>query len=228
MTVDIELFYCLNNNNLIRFSESALMYLSQKEIERASKFIFPKDKNLYTISHAFLNRELSRRTNISFEDLVIATNQFDKPYICDNSFFFNLSHSNNSWSIGFCKEADIGIDIEWIKDNKNFTDIISHYFTVEEQKNVTEAPLPLYKFYEIWTRKEAILKAIGLGLNYPLDKVDVNNSLVYVELPFDKNVRVFLETFQPADVFMSVASFQPFIIKPLEITDINFESFFVD
>ena len=226
MACSIDLFYCLNNNKIVS-SDSIFQYLRKEEIERASRFLFTKDKILYMNSHAFLNRELSKRTKVNFENLNISTNQFDKPYVSGSSTFFNLSQSHNFWSIGFCEGVEIGIDIEWINEKKNFGDIIHYYFTAKEQTEVEEAKVPVSKFFEIWTRKEALLKALGVGISYPLNQIDVNNAQVEVKLSTNIE-KVYLETIQVCDAFISVASFRPFKINPMEITSINYEDLFAE
>lgn len=173
-------------------------------------------------SHAFLNRELSKRTKVSFENLHISTNQYDKPYVSGNPVFFNLSHSNNFWGIVFCEDIEIGIDVEHVNEQKNFRDIIQYYFTDKEQTKVLEAESQVYKFYEIWTRKEALLKTMGVGINYQLNQLDVNNAVVEVKLN-NNTEKIYLETIKLPQAFISVAAYMPFEVNPLEINPDNFD-----
>ncbi len=104
-------------------------------------------------------------------------NAYQRPYF-DNCPDFNIAHSGN---IVICCAADkgqAGIDIEHVKeiDLSDYPD----YFTPNEWNKINSASIPYEGFYDIWTRKEAVLKAIGTGFHTPLSSVDVSgDDLIY-------------------------------------------------
>ena len=85
-----------------------------------------------------------------------------KPFLSDYpQIYFNLSHSDQ---IAACVISDcpVGIDIEHIA-TPNF-EIAKRFFTENEQNFITTASDKTKAFYDIWTRKEALLKCTGRGL----------------------------------------------------------------
>lgn len=77
---------------------------------------------------------------------------------------FNISHSDHQVICGFSKEGRLGIDIEKIIpiDFNDFTSM----FSAKEWAAIKSADDPIRTFYWFWTRKESIIKALGLKLSY--------------------------------------------------------------
>ena len=100
--------------------------------------------------------------------------QFGKPYFANNRFSFNISHSHNYILCAIsCEEKNsLGVDIEKIKqiDFGDFQNIWAR----NEKRNIVNAE----SFYDYWTRKEAIVKAVGMGMYFPLNKIDVSKPQV--------------------------------------------------
>lgn len=114
----------------------------------------------------------------------IEISPFGKPFIPNSNAHFNISHSEscsvcvfNLSDIGFNNSpdiGDIGVDIEALKPVE-FKDFFS-VFTNEEKNLITNSTTPLRSFYEIWTRKESVVKAQGKGLSTPLNTFCVSKS----------------------------------------------------
>jgi len=86
-----------------------------------------------------------------------------------------VSHSGNSIVYAITRKACIGIDIEHIKLDVDINALAKKIFLEDEYirfLNISDDEKPL-AFYRYWTRKEAYLKAIGTGLHYSLDQVQV-------------------------------------------------------
>ncbi|MBF0259914.1 MAG: 4'-phosphopantetheinyl transferase superfamily protein [Desulfamplus sp.] len=101
---------------------------------------------------------------------------FGKPFI-ENRVCFNISHSGNCCVCAF-HSSEIGIDIEAVRPIA-FRDFFN-LFTRQEKDIITNSETPLNSFYEIWTRKEAIIKAHGKGLSTGLETfcVSGNSSVI--------------------------------------------------
>lgn len=96
---------------------------------------------------------------------------------------FNIAHSGNIVICAMTDDGQIGIDIEQIKqlDFADFTD----FFTRDEWHYINDHANKFDGFYNFWTRKEAVLKAIGSGFHTPLNSVDVSgDELVYDEISY--------------------------------------------
>ena len=99
----------------------------------------------------------------------IATSTEGKHYLPDSSLHFNLSDSDDWLAIALSWEAPVGIDIETIRPIDGTKQIILDNFSPNEQTfvnspNDSEVNDYLGRFWEIWNRKEACLKALGIGL----------------------------------------------------------------
>jgi 4'-phosphopantetheinyl transferase len=87
---------------------------------------------------------------------------------------FNLSHAGTLAVCAIAGKGRIGIDVEYRKPI-DFTSLKDH-FSPEEWRHIQNAPLPEKLFYDYWTRKEAILKADGRGLEIALSDVSVGGA----------------------------------------------------
>jgi len=95
---------------------------------------------------------------------------YNRPFI-DNKIDFNISHAGEYVVCAISDQGRLGIDIELIKAI-NISDF-NQYMETE--------PLSYKEFYEIWTIKEAVIKADGRGLSIPLldIKLDINKAYLY-------------------------------------------------
>lgn len=75
---------------------------------------------------------------------------------------FNVSHSGD-WILLAFDTAPVGVDVEQINTCLDHTDIVRYHFTPDEQQFVRNNGFE--SFYTLWTRKEALLKAIGRGID---------------------------------------------------------------
>ncbi|MDE7086812.1 MAG: 4'-phosphopantetheinyl transferase superfamily protein, partial [Clostridia bacterium] len=102
----------------------------------------------------------------------IEKGEWNKPVLVQpKNLFFNLSHSGE-WTVIALSGKEVGVDVQQIKPAD--MRLARRFFTREEAKAIENAPDPDKLFYRIWTAKEAYLKAIGTGLNRPLNSIDVH------------------------------------------------------
>lgn len=143
------------------------LYLSEEEILRASNFVNPEVKKAYQYQHHLLRQLLSNWLSSSHEKIEFSTNPFGKPTLKELPFFFNISRSGNELAFYF-GPGEGGIDIETMKPSTPFKEIaIQHFHPSEQLNNLSDEA-----FFCIWTRKEALLKAMGVGLNAELQLLD--------------------------------------------------------
>ncbi|MBT1704048.1 4'-phosphopantetheinyl transferase family protein [Chryseosolibacter indicus] len=98
-------------------------------------------------------------------------NKFGKWQFSSSSIHFNISHSNNTVIAAVCDKGIVGIDIEWIRTIaiSDFRSCYSdnEWTTIQQADNVPQI------FFDLWTKKESLLKAWGMGLQIPLNNVIV-------------------------------------------------------
>jgi 4'-phosphopantetheinyl transferase len=157
-------------------------FLSPDERERAARFIFDKDRWPYVIAHTGLRSILSGYLKTSPADLQFVTGVNGKPSLAPqfagSGLRFNLSHSHKMALLGVTQGREIGIDVEWIKENYGFQEVAEHFFTAKEVAQLRALPVELQRqaFFKCWTSKEAFLKAKGTGLSGNLDEVEITLS----------------------------------------------------
>ncbi len=94
-----------------------------------------------------------------------------KPYLTNRSnIHFNLSHSGE-YAVCAVHDKSVGIDIQY-KDKYDM-DTADRFFTAGECEYIRKAADAKDAFYEIWTKKESFLKAVGRGITVPLDSFSV-------------------------------------------------------
>ena len=88
---------------------------------------------------------------------------------------FNLSHGAGYLALALCRETPVGIDVEDRRRTIPVQALARRYFTPREVEQVgREGP---DGFFRIWTRKEARVKAEGLGLAHGnIGSFDVDNA----------------------------------------------------
>jgi 4'-phosphopantetheinyl transferase len=153
--------------------------LSRVEQDRASKFRFETDQRRYTTSHAALRSILANYLNSPARELQFAAGPYGKPKLAPihatEKVEFNLSHSHELALIAVAQGREIGVDVEWVREDFAFDEVAQRFFTTKEVAALHALPFHLQReaFYKCWTSKEAFLKAKGTGLAGQLDEVEI-------------------------------------------------------
>jgi len=154
--------------------------LSLEETKRAERFHFEKHRNRFIVCHGLLRVLLSQYTGIEPACLQILNGQKGKPALSkmhnDKDIRFNLSYSKNVSLIAITRAREIGVDIEYNSRSSDCEQIIGNFFSEKEkqffytqtEKSKTDT------FFKLWTKKEALVKALGVGLFIPLDSFDIS------------------------------------------------------
>jgi 4'-phosphopantetheinyl transferase len=149
-------------------------FLTSSENNIASRFRLEDDRNRFTVGRHALRLLLSEYLSVGPSEISISSEIGKKPFVSNPSseIHFNMSHSGNWILIAFAKN-ELGIDIEKIDFDFAFQDILPEHFSEAEQVFIAAAADPLAAFYYMWTRKEALTKAWGTGLQENLKQVTV-------------------------------------------------------
>jgi 4'-phosphopantetheinyl transferase len=161
----------------VNWNESTL---SADETQRASRFHFDSDRQRFIAAHASLRDILARYLHCQPHQITFQKNEYGKPsLLSDPKLNFNLSHSGNYALAAVAREHKVGIDVERLRDDMELESIASRHFSQREISELMALP-PEQRtigFFNCWTRKEAYIKARGLGLSLPLDSFDVSLAL---------------------------------------------------
>jgi 4'-phosphopantetheinyl transferase len=144
--------------------------LAEDERDRAARFHFEHDRRRYAITRGILRKLLARylgRSDVSF-----ACNRYGKPALAasTSALRFNVAHSRDLALFGFTLQHEIGVDVEWIRPDFATTDVAQRFFAPDEAIALTALPQAarVQGFFSCWTRKEAYIKARGMGLSLGL------------------------------------------------------------
>ncbi|UFH52976.1 4'-phosphopantetheinyl transferase superfamily protein [Spirosoma sp. KNUC1025] len=77
---------------------------------------------------------------------------------------FNGSHSGD-WIVLAISKRSVGVDIEKIRMDFPFQGVLPLCFTEQEQTYITSGESARQRFYQVWTRKEALVKATAKGID---------------------------------------------------------------
>jgi len=156
--------YRINTNLDSAVLESFEALLTADESERANRYHNKKDHDRFIISRGSLRALLGKHLNVSPGGLKFQKTPDKKPFLEGHSgIHFNVSHAGDWILIGLAYEP-IGVDIEFIKPGFDFRDIMAFTFTDRELEAVKCSHQPTETFYQIWSRKEALLKGTGKGI----------------------------------------------------------------
>ena len=159
--------------------ERFLHTLDRDERERAGRFHFEKHRRHFIAGRGFLRLLLGRYLEIAPEEVYFAYGPHGKPSLDSehgaSRLRFNASHSHELAIYAFVQEREIGVDVEYFKDDFESEEIARRFFSAHEVRTLTALPEDerAAAFFRCWTRKEAYIKAIGSGLSHPLDQFDV-------------------------------------------------------
>jgi len=152
--------------------------LSVDERSRADRFHFPHDRRRYIVARATLRHLLGKQFNRSPQAIEFCYGEYGKPSVVSDdagscNFHFNISHSGELALCALGGSHRVGIDIEKLKPIQRLDGMIQRCLSKKELMQVENAPDPTHAFLQLWTCKEAYLKAIGLGLSQSMQTVEV-------------------------------------------------------
>jgi 4'-phosphopantetheinyl transferase len=154
--------------------------LSHDERTRASRYRSARDGQYFAATRGLLRTILASYVDSDPQRLVFQYSEKGKPFLDTSSpetrVEFNVSHSGATALLVFARERDLGVDVEEIRENFDHKAIARRFFSEHEQRQLAELdPADRYEgFFRCWTRKEAYIKAKGIGLALPLRDFDVS------------------------------------------------------
>jgi 4'-phosphopantetheinyl transferase len=155
--------------------------LSTRELARASRFVFDRDRRHFTVARATLRLLLGRYLQLPLDSMQMQIEEGPrgKPFLKNgpqpSELKFNLSHSHGVAVFAVAKQRELGIDLEKIRPDFASREIAERYFSPQEVSELEALPPSLYTlgFFQCWTRKEAYVKARSEGLQIPLNSFSV-------------------------------------------------------
>ena len=194
--------------------------LSASELDRAGKFRFDRHRNRFIAGRGFLRVILGRCLRSDPALIEFSYSRLGKPEFAPGfdgrGLHFNLGHSEDLALFAVTKLGPVGVDVERIRVVKDVDDLVARFFSARENglfQNLALSEKPS-AFFNLWTRKEALLKATGDGITGGLNRVDVSflpdepARLLSMSGDAEKAARWSLRELSPADGFVGAVAIQ--------------------
>lgn len=159
--------------------QRALWWLDGTEQRRRERFVYESPRHRFTLCRAALRSVLCRELACSNEHLAFRTSEHGKPYAIVRGrrapISFNLSHSGSHGLIALAPGGQVGIDVEERVPHQNLDQLIEAVFGPNEKQELSAANDRdrLHLFFRLWTMKEALSKAHGMGLSLDVSRFEI-------------------------------------------------------
>ena len=154
--------------------------LSRDERQRAERFHRPIDRCRFIAGRGILRKIISAYLALAPDEVRFVYNEYGKPFISDDqnrgALSFNLSHSNGMALYAVVRRRRVGIDVEYMREDFATIEVAERFFSKDEFEAFKATPNDrrTEAFFNCWSRKESYIKAIGMGVSYPLDGFTVS------------------------------------------------------
>jgi 4'-phosphopantetheinyl transferase len=157
--------------------EATTACLSRGERQRAARFHFERHRRRFLASHAFLREVLARYLGCPAADVELGEASAGKPELAARAdgLRFNLSHSGEVALVVVAAGREVGADVEFLSRPRPLESLGPRVLSPAERDQLAAAE-PAERqsaFLRAWTRKEAVLKASGTGIDRDLAAVEV-------------------------------------------------------
>jgi 4'-phosphopantetheinyl transferase len=164
--------------------------LTRDEHQHAQRFRRAVDRRRYVAGRGWLRTLLIGYLGYlgsESRSLTLTTNTHGKPYLDDGSLRwlrFNVAHSDDLAVYAVARDRDVGVDVERMDPTVDIDGLAQRTLCVAELRAIHGAAHEdrARAFFPLWARKEAVLKAAGIGLSVSPQQVDVRPGRL-VELP---------------------------------------------
>ncbi len=149
--------------------------LAPEELARGRRFHFERHQRRFMTARSMLRIILARYLNTEPEAIQFSYNTHGKPSVLSNvALEFNLSHSQDTALLAVGQHYELGVDIEFFSA-RSYLGIGRQIFSeaeIVQLHEISSAMQPLL-FFHLWSQKEALIKACGIGLSYPTKQFDL-------------------------------------------------------
>lgn len=160
--------------------EAHIATLSPDEKARAERFRFDKHRHRFVVGRGVLRNILGRYLQVDPASLRFDYLTNGKPALTREfaraGIHFNLSHSEDLALVAVTRIGIVGVDVEWVRAIDDVDALVARFFSPRENElfqKVSSSEKPA-AFFNLWTRKEALLKATGEGITRSLSLVEVS------------------------------------------------------
>lgn len=194
---------------------AALAFLSPDERARAATFRNEQAKRNYIVAHAALRRILANHLSLDPAAIPFSTGSYGKPALtatAQGQWEFNLTHSRDLALVAVARGAEVGVDVEPVRPMPDAVPIAERFFSKTESEALRALPETEQSgaFFRLWTRKEALAKATGMGIANSLARFEVTWGEVAEVRAIEGNARLArawtLHAFEPVPGYVAAVA----------------------
>ncbi|MFZ6730693.1 4'-phosphopantetheinyl transferase family protein [Undibacterium sp. Ji42W] len=156
---------CLLNSSFIEDRELAnyISWLSPFELQRYQRFVRPLRQRQFLVGRILLRQSLSQLLNLPVNELQLSECPGNVPRLGNPELThtgFSLSHSGSWIACAVSANGKLGLDIELLNPNRDFSALALQAFNTDESAWLEQRPASdrMRDFYQLWTTKEAQIK----------------------------------------------------------------------
>lgn len=170
--------------------------LDDTERARAARYRRREDRVRFMLTRIALRELLGRYLGKPPASLCFASGRYGRPELVGVAGpSWNVSHSGDHALIAISDARTVGVDIERIVLEPDWHDLVALACTAAEQGALAAEPLTLrsQRFFQLWTAKEAVLKALGVGIAQGLHALTIDFASTGVRRPVVHDATEFAE-----------------------------------
>jgi 4'-phosphopantetheinyl transferase len=157
--------------------------LSPAELDRAGRYRFEDDRRRFVVARAALRNLLAGYLAIDPASLRLVSGLRGKPQFDPGAsrwLRFNASRSEDLAVFAVTTDREIGVDVERVRTDVDLEPLVGRVLSLAERAalDLLEPGDRRRAFYRSWTRKEAYLKGLGIGLAVEPHELDVTDDQV--------------------------------------------------
>ena len=177
--VDVRILKLDRDPTLVKYYHQLL---STDELERAGRLRSFDLRADFIYTRGVLRNVLSPHAGVDPTEIRFTYEDHGKPHLISeqggDDIGFNVSHSRDVSVFAIADDRTVGVDVEFIRDDYDHDPIADRWFSSRENKLLAQLPVEdrIDGFFAVWSRKEAIVKALGTGISHRLSSFSVSVS----------------------------------------------------
>jgi len=160
--------------------------LTPEEEAKRSAFVFEKHRHEYLVTRALARAVLARYARKTPSALDFIRNEYGRPELTPPGARFNLTNTTKLVVCAVAADREVGVDAEPVDRGDRILDLADTVFTVGERARLAALPMAqrLRRAVELWTLKEAYIKARGMGMSLPVENIELHVDADAIRLSF--------------------------------------------
>lgn len=150
--------------------------LNSEDLEKAMRFQAQTRQRACLVTYALVKEQLGKILGEAPSRLSFLRNPYGKPYLHGYPLHFNLSHAGNYAFLGIHLEKPIGVDIEKRVEGIPWEGV----FYPQEKEWIMKAIDPQESATQLWSAKEAYVKALGIGFSQSIPVLELHPTGIFL------------------------------------------------